>query len=92
MAIARTILGLVLSKLGKDYSIPKGYRPIALLNTMGKAMEFILAKRMAYLAETYQLLPATRMGDRRLRSYEHGPPGTDLPDMELGQDSHDATL
>ncbi len=68
----RTSVTVVLPKPGKDHSIPKGYRPIALLNTIGKAMEFILARRIAYLAETHNLLPSTHMGGRRLRSCEHG--------------------
>ena len=63
---------VVLSKPEKDHFIPKGYRPIALLNTIGKAMEFILAKRIVYLAKTYHLLSVTHMRDRRLRSCEYG--------------------
>ena len=63
---------VVLSKPEKDYFIPKGYRSIALLNIIGKTMEFILAKRIAYLAEIYHLLPVTHMRDRRLRLCEHG--------------------
>lgn len=38
-----------LTKPGTDHSIPKGYRPIALLNTIGKVTEFILARRIAYM-------------------------------------------
>ena len=56
----------------EDYSSPKSYRPIALLNTMGKAMEFIVAKRIQATAEAYFLLPDTHMGGRKLRSSEHG--------------------
>ncbi len=67
----RNSVTIVLPKPGKDHSIPKEYRPIALLNTLGKAIEFILARRIAYLAETHNLLPDTHMGGRRLRSYEH---------------------
>ena len=67
----RTSVTVVLPKPGKDHSIPKGYRSIALLNTIGKAMEFILARRIAYLAKTHNLLPSTHMGGRRLRSCEH---------------------
>lgn len=55
----KTSVTVVLPKPGKDHSTPKSYRPIALLNTIGKAMEFILAKRIAYLAETHGLLPNT---------------------------------
>ena len=55
----------------RDYSEPKAYRPIALLETIGKALETILAKRIAYLAETYHLLPRVHMGGRRCTSTEH---------------------
>lgn len=69
----RDSITIVLRKPKKDdYSNPKSYRPIALLNTIGKALEFIIAQRIAYLAETYSLLPDTHMGGRKLRSSEHG--------------------
>ena len=53
-----------------DYTIPKGYRPIALLNTLGKAFESIMAEKITYLAETFSLLPDTQMGARRGKSTE----------------------
>ena len=63
---------VVLRKPGKDdYTVPKSYRPIALLNTMGKVMDAIIATRLSYVAETYTLLPSTHMGGRKLRSTEH---------------------
>ncbi|KAL3965699.1 hypothetical protein ACCO45_000007 [Purpureocillium lilacinum] len=63
---------VVIRKPGKDnYTVPKSYRPIALLNTLGKVMDAIIATRLSYIAETYQLLPATHMGGRKLRSTEH---------------------
>ncbi|RKL20549.1 hypothetical protein BFJ72_g15022 [Fusarium proliferatum] len=63
---------VILKKPGKDnYTIPKAYRPIALLNTTGKVMEAIMAKRLSYIAETHGLLPDTHMGGRKLRSTEH---------------------
>ena len=37
-----------------------------------KVIEFIIAKRIAYLAEIFQLLPATHIGGRKGRSTEHG--------------------
>ena len=55
----------------KDYSDPKAYRPIALLNTLGKLLESILANRISAIAERYDLLPNTHMGGRRLRSTDH---------------------
>ena len=63
---------IALRKPGKDnYSNPKAYRPIALLNTIGKLMESIIAKRISALAERYHLLPKTHIGGRRLRSTDH---------------------
>ena len=45
----RSSITVVLRKPGKpDYTIAKAYRPIALLNTIGKALEFIIAKRISY--------------------------------------------
>src|SRR5438105_3042173 len=49
----------------------KSYRPIALLNTIGKAMESIMAQRISYLADRYGLLPETHFGGRRGASAEH---------------------
>ncbi|KAJ6439009.1 reverse transcriptase [Purpureocillium lavendulum] len=68
----RSSTTVVIRKPGKDnYTAPKSYRPIALLNTIGKIMDAIVATRLSYIAETYQLLPATHMGGRKLRSTEH---------------------
>ncbi|SPO06934.1 uncharacterized protein DNG_09628 [Cephalotrichum gorgonifer] len=47
----RESITVVLCKEGKDdYTQSKAYRPIALLNTLGKALESIIASRLAYLA------------------------------------------
>lgn len=54
----------------KDYTDPRAYRPIALLDTVGKALETILARRISDIAEDCGLLPATQMGARRKRSTE----------------------
>ena len=63
---------VVLRKPGKDdYTQPKSYRPIALLNTLGKALEAILANRLTYLADTYHLLPSRHTGGRKLTSTDH---------------------
>ena len=63
---------IALRKPGKDdYTHPKAYRPIALLNTLGKALEAVIANRLAYLADTYQLLPSRHTGGRKLASTEH---------------------
>jgi hypothetical protein len=63
---------LALRKPGKDdYSEPKSYRPIALLNTLGKALEAIIANRLTYLADTYHLLLSRHTGGRKLASTDH---------------------
>ncbi|KAK1485910.1 zinc knuckle, partial [Colletotrichum abscissum] len=63
---------VVLRKPGKDnYTVPKAYRPIALLNMVGKIMDAVIARRLSYLAETHGLLPDSHMGGRRRRSTEH---------------------
>lgn len=50
------------------YDVAKAYRPIALLNTLGKVLEKIVARRMSALAEEHNLLPVTQMGARPRRS------------------------
>jgi hypothetical protein len=68
----RESVTVVLRKPGKDdYTIPKAYRPIALLNTIGKIMDAIIARKLSYLVETFQLHPPTHIGGRKLKSAEH---------------------
>lgn len=63
---------IVLRKPGKDdYTAPKAYRPIALLNNMGKIMDAVLARRLSYLVEKHHVLPHMHMGGRKQRSTEH---------------------
>ncbi|XMA13648.1 hypothetical protein WAI453_006439 [Rhynchosporium graminicola] len=63
---------IVLRKPGKDnYTVPKAYRPIALLNTIGKLMDSIIARRISYVTEAHQLLPSTHIGGRKGRSVDH---------------------
>jgi len=65
---ARTV---VLRKPGKEsYETPGAWRPIALLNTIGKLIEAITAKRIQDVAERHGLFPSTQMGARKARSTE----------------------
>ena len=67
----RTATTVALRKPGKaDYSDPSAYRPIALLNTLGKALEAIVATRISRLAEKHSLLPDTQYGARPRRSID----------------------
>ncbi len=40
----------------KDLISPKNYRPISLLNTVGKIMEAVLAARISYMATTHNFV------------------------------------
>ena len=53
-----------------DYFIPKGYQPIALLNTLGKALESIMAEKLTYLVDTFSLLPDIQMRTHHGKSTE----------------------
>jgi hypothetical protein len=67
----RTAKIVVLRKPNKpDYSRPKAYRPISLLETISKGLEAVVARRLSCLAETYRLLPGNHFGGRPNRSAE----------------------
>ncbi|KAF7184036.1 hypothetical protein CNMCM7691_004595 [Aspergillus felis] len=62
---------VVLCKPGKpDYLNPGAYRPISLLNTLGKLLEAVVARRLSYLTEKHSLLPDTQFGGRPGRTTE----------------------
>lgn len=61
--VAETV---TLRKPGKeDYTQVKSYRPVALLNTLGKILEKDIARRLSALVERHALLPPTHMGGRK---------------------------
>ena len=67
----KRVITLALRKPNKgDYTTPKSYRPIALLNTIGKIFELVIARRLSKLTEINSLLPETQMGARAGRSAE----------------------
>ncbi|KAJ5720222.1 uncharacterized protein N7483_008156 [Penicillium malachiteum] len=49
----------------RDYLMPKSYRPIALMNTLGKLLEAVVASRISYAVEEHSLLPKTHLGGRK---------------------------
>lgn len=62
---------VVLRKPGRpDYSTPAAYRPISLLNTLGKLLEAVMARRLSYWAEKHDLLPNAQFGGRPGRTTE----------------------
>ncbi|KAJ6003542.1 hypothetical protein N7522_006234 [Penicillium canescens] len=63
---------VTLRKAGpRDYRLPKAYRPVALLNTLGKVLEAIIANRIAWAVEEHRLLPDTHLGGRKGVSVDH---------------------
>lgn len=57
---------MVIRKPGKpDYTDPKAYRPIALLSTISKALESVIARRLSFLVEQHNLLPKQHIKGRR---------------------------
>ena len=60
-----------LRKPGKgDYTVPKAWRPISLLSSLGKILEAVLADRISYMVEEHGLLPDNHFGARKRRSTE----------------------
>ena len=60
---------VVLRKPGKpSYKDPKAYRPIALLNTLGKLFSAILADDLSHFCETREALPRNQFGGRPART------------------------
>ena len=64
----KNAITVVLKKPHKDYSEAQSYRPIALLNTIGKVVESVVATRIRQILEATGGLPATQMGARQGRS------------------------
>lgn len=60
-----SLLTIVLRKPGKPaYNVSKAYRPIGLLDTIGKLFSTLITLDLSFLAEKHQLLPPTQFGGR----------------------------
>ena len=69
----REAISLILWKPNRpDYSLPNAYHPIALLCTMGKLLETLIARRLSFLADRHDLLPNTHIGCQPGQSTEDG--------------------
>ena len=63
---------IFMQKPHKDnYTLVKSYQPIALLDTIGKTLESIPAKKISAIAEIHHLLPKTHFGGRKNTSTKH---------------------
>jgi hypothetical protein len=59
----------VVPKPGKeDYSLPKSYRPVALLECIGKLLEKVIARRLTHDITALRLIPTTQFGARPFSS------------------------
>ncbi|KAJ8468306.1 hypothetical protein ONZ45_g17291 [Pleurotus djamor] len=60
---------VVLKKPGKPrYDVAKAWRPVALLNTMGKVMTALVTEDIVHICETSKVLPQNHFGGRPGRS------------------------
>jgi len=60
---------VIIKKFNKDnYSDPKSYRVISLLNCLDKISERIIAERLSYFAETTDLLYFDQIDNRKQKS------------------------
>ncbi|KAI1006649.1 hypothetical protein K3495_g1566 [Podosphaera aphanis] len=59
---------VLLPKTDRDLTTVKGWRPIALLSCLGRGLERLLAKRMAHLAVTYDVVGSQQFGALLKRS------------------------
>ncbi|KAJ3655785.1 hypothetical protein Zmor_014898 [Zophobas morio] len=59
---------IMIPKPGKDLHSPLSYRPISLLNIMGKIPEKILTNRLKTFLETNNIIPQQQFGFRSQRS------------------------
>ncbi|GBM73337.1 Retrovirus-related Pol polyprotein from type-1 retrotransposable element R1 [Araneus ventricosus] len=61
---------ILFQKLGKDPKLPTSYRPIALLPTLGKALEKLLTQRLTFYLEKNNKLNSNQHGFREGKSVD----------------------
>lgn len=66
----RTMILAMIEKPNKlDRLLPRSYRPIALLSVLGKGLERLIAKRIAWISIKHKVLAPQQFGALPLRSY-----------------------
>ena len=68
LAFRNAVLVMVQKPKKLDKSCPRSYRPIALLSVLGKGLERVLARRMAWIAVQHKVLASQQFGALPLRS------------------------
>ncbi len=56
----RSAIAVAIQKPNRDYSNPRSYRLIQLLEVLGKTLERIQARRLSYMAAKHNLFPSTQ--------------------------------
>jgi ribonuclease HI len=64
----QAIIAIIQKPNKPDQSSPRSYRPIALLAVLGKGLERLIARNMAWVAVTYKVLANQQFGALPLRS------------------------
>ena len=64
----RAVIAVIPKPDRKDYALPKNYRPIALLETFGKLLEKVMARRILAEVTRHNLVPTTQFGGRNASS------------------------
>jgi ribonuclease HI len=62
------VLAIIQKPNKSDWSSPRSYRPIALLSVLGKGLERLIARNMAWIAIHYKVLASQQFGALPLRS------------------------
>jgi endonuclease/exonuclease/phosphatase (EEP) superfamily protein YafD len=62
------ILAIIQKPNKSDWTNPRSYRPIALLSVLGKGLERLIARNMAWIAISHKILASQQFGALPLRS------------------------
>jgi hypothetical protein len=62
------VLAIIQKPNKADRSSPRSYRPIALLSVLGKGLERLIARNIAWIIVTYKVLASQQFGALLLRS------------------------
>src|SRR5260221_9116908 len=65
-----TLIAVARKKPKRDYSLPRSYHLIQLLEVLGKVLECIQAQRLSYITAKHNLFPASQFGGIPGRSAE----------------------
>jgi len=60
---------IIIPKLNKlSYNLPKSFRPIVLLNTIGKLIEKVIGERLQFLIVSNNFIHSSQLGGLKFKS------------------------